>query len=203
MARSARESPQLTRAGQLATFLANTVMPVRVAIIAGAISRPVGWRLAAAMGVMGTVLLIAALVTWRRLRRDDTKAPPIKLRNPFELSNALMWGAVLCAVLLAATLATRWFGDEGFLVAAALSGLTDVDAITLAAAEQAHDGVMAADIAALAIVIAVCTNTVVKAGMAWFGGGRGFGRVVVLVFGIAIVLTVGAAIAGMMVRPGA
>ena len=202
MARSARESPELTRAGQLATFLANTVMPVRVALIAGAISAPVGWRLATAMGVMAAVLLVAALVTWRRLRRDDATAPPVELKNPFELSSALAWGAVLCGVLLAAALATRYFGDSGFLVAAGLSGLTDVDAITLAASERHHTGLMSADVAALAIAIAVCVNTVVKAGMAWFGGGRGFGRVVVLVFGLAIVLTVAAAVVGMVVRTG-
>lgn len=203
MARSARESPELTRAGQLATFLANTVMPVRVAIIAGAISAPIGWRLAPAMGAMAAVLLVAALVTWRRLARDDGHAPAaVKLKNPFQLWNALVWGAVLCGVLLASTLATRWFGDEGFLVAAGLSGITDVDAITLAAAERSREGSMAGDIAALAITIAVCVNTVVKGAMAWFGGGRGFGRTVVLVFGAAIVLTAAAAVLGMVVRSG-
>jgi uncharacterized membrane protein (DUF4010 family) len=203
MARSARETPELTRAGQLATFLANTVMPVRVAVIAGAISPAVGWRIAAAMGVMAATLLVAALVTWRRLAREDQGAAvQVPLKNPFQLSSALVWGGVLCGVLLAAEMATRWFGDEGFLVAAGLSGLTDVDAITLAAAGQSHDGIMTADIAALAIAIAVCVNTVVKGAMAWFGGGRRFGGPVAAVFALAIVLTVAAAVVGVVVLPG-
>jgi uncharacterized membrane protein (DUF4010 family) len=204
MARAARETPAMARTGQLATFLANTVMPVRVAVIAGAISAPLGWRLAAAMGAMALVLLVAALVTWRRLAREDGGTNvPVKLSNPFALGSALVWGAVLCGVLLAAELATRWFGDEGFLIAAGLSGLTDVDAITLAAAEQHRAETLTADVAALAIVIAVCVNTVVKGVMAWFGGGRAFGRTVALVFGVAIVLTVAAAVVGMMVGSGA
>jgi uncharacterized membrane protein (DUF4010 family) len=48
MARAARATPELVGPGQLATFLANTVMPIRVAVIAWAISPAVGsggrWR---------------------------------------------------------------------------------------------------------------------------------------------------------------
>jgi uncharacterized membrane protein (DUF4010 family) len=201
MARGARETPALVVPGQLATFLANTVMPVRVALIAGAVSPAVGWRIAAAMGVMALVLLVAALVTWRKLRKDGaTPAAEITLRNPFELWGALTWGAVLCVVLLAAKGATRWLGDEGFLLAAAASGLTDVDAITLAAAEEHRDALLSADIAALAIAIAVGVNTIVKAAMAWFGGGRAFGRAIVVVFLLAVVATVATAVGGMLIN---
>lgn len=196
MARAARHTPDATAASVLATFLANTVMPVRVAIIAGAISPRVGWRIAAAMAAMAAVLLVASAVTWLRLRRGPTlPASAVKLKNPFELFGALMWGVVLCAVLLGAKLATRWMGDEGMLVAAGLSGLTDVDAITLAAAAQARDAVLTADLAALAITIAVAVNTIVKGGMAWFGGGRRFGRPVVAVFAAAIGLAIATALA--------
>ena len=191
MARAARASDEAIAPTVLATLLANMVMPVRVAVIAGAISPAVGWRIAAAMAAMALVLLIAAGVSWLRLRRGSgMPATAIKLKNPFELWGALMWGLVLCAVLLGAKLATTWMGDAGLLVAAGLSGLTDVDAITLAAAAQARDATLSADLAALAITIAVAVNTIVKAGMAWFGGGRRFGRPVVVVFALAIGLAV-------------
>jgi uncharacterized membrane protein (DUF4010 family) len=191
MARAAKDDPDARAPSLLATFLANMVMPARVAIIAGAISPAVGWRIAAAMAAMALVLLVASLVTWSRLRGAPTlPASAVKLKNPFELWGALMWGVVLCGVLLGAELATRWLGEQGLLIAAGLSGLTDVDAITLAAAEQSRDATLSADLAALAITIAVGVNTVVKGGMAWFGGGRGFGRPVVLVFALAITLAV-------------
>jgi uncharacterized membrane protein (DUF4010 family) len=201
MARQARATPAFVRPGQLATLLANTVMPVRVAIIAGAISPEVGWRIAAAGGAMALVLLVAALVTWRQLRKDppaETDAT-IELRNPFQLWGALSWGAILCVVLLAAKGATRYLGQSGFLLAAGVSGLTDVDAITLAAAEQHRALSLTAEVAALAIAIAVCANTVVKGAMAWFGGGRAFGKRIVLVFLIAIVATVGTAAVGLAI----
>ena len=197
MARAARETPELVRHGQLATFLANTVMPVRVAIIAGAISPAVGWRIGAAMGAMAFILLLGALWTWVRLRSAAPPAPAkIRLRNPFELWGALVWGVVLCAVLLTAKLAMTWFGDEGFLIAAAVSGLTDVDAITLAAAEHSRAGSLTAEVSALAISIAVGANTLVKGAMAWFGGGRAFGKTVIFIFAIAIAVTVTTAVVG-------
>ena len=195
MARAARSEPEMTVPGLLATFLANTIMPVRVAIIAGAISPTVGWRIGAAMAAMALVLLIAAAVTWRKLRRGPSlPASAVKLKNPFELWGALLWGLILCAVLVVAKLAQRWLGDEGFLIAAGLSGLTDVDAITLAAAEQSRAGALTADLAALAITIAVAVNTIVKGGMAWFGGGRRFGRPVVLVFLLGLIFAVATAV---------
>lgn len=196
MARAARATPELEAPSLLATFLANTVMPIRVAVIAAAVSPTLGWRIGAAMGAMAVVLLVASFATWRRIRR----APPaprtaVKLKNPFELWGALTWGAVLCAVLLGAKLATRWLGESGFLVAAGLSGITDVDAITLAAAEHSRSGVLGPEVAALAITIAVGVNQVVKGIMSWLGGGRRFGRATALVFAIAIVAGLAASLA--------
>ena len=199
MARAARGAPELVRPGQLATFLANLVMPIRVVVIAGALSVELGWRVGIALAAMVLTLLVAARVTWRARR----SAPPaasdkpgqVKLRNPFELWSALSWGLVLCVVLVAATLAQRYFGAQGLLIAAAISGVTDVDAITLIAAEQARQGTTALDVAALAITIAVVANTIAKGIMAYAGGGRAFGRRVVLVFGIATALTIAAGLA--------
>lgn len=173
MARAARETPELVRHGQLATFLANTVMPVRVAIIAGAISPAVGWRIGAAMGAMAFVLLLGALWTWVRLRSAAPPAPAkIRLRNPFELWGALVWGVVLCAVLLTAKLAMTWFGDEGFLIAAAVSGLTDVDAITLSSARLVSTGVIDTTHGGQIVVTAAAANLVGKASFAALLGNR-------------------------------
>ncbi len=197
MARSARGAPELVVPGQMATFLANLIMPIRVVVITGALSPEVGGRVAVAVAAMVLTLLIAALVTWRRMRAEPAEpTAEIKLKNPFELWNALSWGAVLCVVLVAATLATRYFGDEGLLIAAAISGITDVDAITLIASEQSKSGALTADIAALAIVIAVIANTISKGVMAYAGGGRAFGLRIVVVFGIATVATALTAAAG-------
>ena len=64
---------------------------------------------------------------------------------------------------------------------------------TLTIAEQSKAGTLAQNIGALAITIAVVSNSVVKTGIAIYAGGWKFGRVVAACLGIATVVGLGAA----------
>lgn len=82
-------------------------------------------------------------------------------RNPLQLRNALQMAVLFQAVLMVAHAAgTRW-GEAGLLATAALSGLTDVDALTIAMASSVDRGtpVIAA---ARAVAIGAVVNTVLK-----------------------------------------
>jgi uncharacterized membrane protein (DUF4010 family) len=187
MARQARHSDAMIAPGQVATFLANAVMGVRVAVITAFLSPSLALRVAPAMGALVLVLVAAAVLRWRAMRRSPPAGgSTIALRNPFALMPALLWGAVLCAVLLVAHFATEYLGGHGLMLAAAAAGLADVDAITLAAATEAMAGRLSIDLAALSIAIAVASNTVVKGGIAVIAGGRRFGAGVVLGFAVAL-----------------
>lgn len=107
------------------------------------------------------------------------------IQNPFALIPALKWGVVLSAVLLFAVLARRFLGDSGTVVAAAVSGLADVDAITLAITRQVPEDIDMS-IATLGITVAVVSNTIVKGGMALIRGGRKFGIPIAIVFAISM-----------------
>jgi uncharacterized membrane protein (DUF4010 family) len=177
MARIAKASPPSLGAAQLATLLANLVMCIRVAVIIALLAPAVAWKLAIALGAMALVIVVAAMIQYIKLRRDDgTTVDAPTLKNPFALVPALTWGAILCAVLLIAKISVEQLGEQGFYLAAAASGLADVDAITLAAARGATSGAVSADAAALAVVIAVTANGVAKSTMALTAGGRAFGR---------------------------
>lgn len=170
---------------QLAVLLANSVMFVRVIVITAVLSPTVALRLALPMDVMAGVMLLGGLWKWRVMAREDGEDLDItqvgELRNPFAILPALKWGVVLSAVLLMATLAQDVLGNRGLVVASALSGIADVDAITLAVTRQASEQAISLDIATLAITVAVISNTVIKAGMALVGGGRRFGLHIVLI----------------------
>ena len=187
MARQAREHPAMVAPGQVATFLANAVMGVRVFAVSMALSPALGWRVAPAMGALVVALVVAAALRYRAAQAAGTRdGSAMTLKNPFALVPALMWGTILCAVLLAAHFATEYLGNEGLLLAAAAAGLADVDAITLAAATQASSGGLSIGLAALAIAIAVASNTLVKGGIAIGVGGRRFGAGVAVAFAIAL-----------------
>lgn len=128
-------------------------------------------------------LLGAALLWWRS--PGPAESDEVALKNPFEIAPALQFAAILAAVLLLAEAARQWFGDTGVLVLAAVSGLTDVDAITLSMARMAGDG-LAADAAVGAILLAAAVNTMVKVILAALLGHIGMALRLAAVLGPAL-----------------
>jgi uncharacterized membrane protein (DUF4010 family) len=119
---------------------------------------------------------IAALMLWSGIRqqKDDVVAPPDD--NPLQLRSALQMAGLFQLVLFVVAIATTRFGLQGLFGTAALLGLTDVDALTMAMSSAATSGATSAADAATAVTIGVLVNTVVKLALALFVG-RGSYRV--------------------------
>jgi uncharacterized membrane protein (DUF4010 family) len=141
----------------------------RVVLEVGVVNISLVKDLALGMVLMGSVSLAICFLLWRRGRRTE-KAEVDSGRNPFELGDAIKFGALFAVVIFAASAAQAYFGDTGLYLAGALAGLTDVDAIALSMANLAREDPASSDAAARTIVIAVISNTMVKCGMAiWLG----------------------------------
>jgi uncharacterized membrane protein (DUF4010 family) len=167
----------------LGILLAWTVMFFRVVIVSAVISPPLGLRLALAMGSLCAVSLGGCYWLWRRQKakqRGEVNAG----HNPFELDEAIKFGLLFGIVLVIARAAQVYLGEAGLYLAAAIAGLTDVDAITLAMANLARgDGEQLA-VAARAIVIAALANTVVKSAIAAGAGSPELRRVTLPLSGL-------------------
>jgi uncharacterized membrane protein (DUF4010 family) len=126
------------------------------------------------------MLLILAPAFWL-LHTSDHSVDRADLlpANPLELRSALLFGALLAAVMLLGRALTEWFGDAGVLALAAASGVADVDAIPLSVAHMA-EGELAVATAIFGIVIAAGVNSLFKAGMAIAIGGAEFGKWVIV-----------------------
>ena len=77
-------------------------------------------------------------------------------------------------ILLAVKIVQQTMPPSGLYAVAALSGLVDVDAITLSMAELAKSG--ESRVAVIAIVIAALSNTLVKCGMTVVVAGMSLGK---------------------------
>jgi uncharacterized membrane protein (DUF4010 family) len=117
------------------------------------------------LGMMVMSYLAVPLLLLRSEREGQVRA--VTIRNPFELLPALKFGLLLVAVMLAAKWFQQGFGDAGLYAVAAISGITDVDAITLSVARLAR-GELETAVAVQSIVIAACVNTLVKGLMVSF-----------------------------------
>jgi uncharacterized membrane protein (DUF4010 family) len=77
-------------------------------------------------------------------------------------------------IMLLSTLAARYLGESGLLGLSALSGLADVDAITLSLA-RVQEPAIAPKLAINGILLAATVNTAVKCAIAGYAGGSEIG----------------------------
>ncbi|MDP2340889.1 MAG: MgtC/SapB family protein [Deltaproteobacteria bacterium] len=183
MSRRAKESPADEAACALAVIVASTIMFVRVIAACAVVYPPLVPALLLPMAAMGVVGVVQVLVLARQSRGEGEKGPTgdVILKNPFELKSAVIFGFLFAAVTLISKAARASLGDAALYGAAIVAGATDVDAITLSTASLARDGLPLA-VGATAIVLASIANTAVKAGIAFFSGGRSFGKRVGLAY---------------------
>ena len=190
LARLAREHPSSSGLLSAGILVASGVMMLRTGAIALALNGALFSPLIPALLTAAAVLGIGAAVLWFRSVQQET--PDLQIANPLEIGTAIKLAALLAAVMLAAELVRRIFGGIGVLVVAALSGVADVDAVTISMARMAG-GDVDPNTAAHAIMIAIAVNTVSKTIVAGSVGNR---KVGFLVGGIsAAALAAGLAVA--------
>ncbi|MFN3624048.1 MAG: MgtC/SapB family protein [Hyphomicrobium sp.] len=185
MAHLAREHPAHRETCAASTTLAGAMMMVRVLVV-------VTFANAALLASIGPALVLGALtqagfgglLAWRAGAQEETAAP-LSLRNPVEFGAVLQFGALLAVIMALARGAAAWAGSAGAYVLAALSGVMDVDAISLSMARLAPDQLSIAS-AVIAILIAVAVNSAAKVVLATSAGGWAFGRLLVPVLGATL-----------------
>ncbi len=84
-----------------------------------------------------------------------------EIENPINLRDALTFGVLYIIILMLVGYADDQFGSQGVYYAAGISGLTDVDAMTISMANYAKGSIEIA-VAAAAVLIAAWSNTLVK-----------------------------------------
>ena len=182
--RHAASGAHLLRLATVVILLANLVVLVRLAIY-GAVLQPGLLPILLPPLAVGLVLGAGFIVAvWRGLQpRDDL--PELELSNPAEIRTALSFGAVYGLVLIVSAALSDYAGSKGLYLVAVVSGLTDVDAITLSSLRLYGLEKLSANQTVTAILIATLSNLVFKLGIvATVGGalltrrvGAGFGLI--------------------------
>jgi uncharacterized membrane protein (DUF4010 family) len=171
----------------LGIVLASTIMFFRVLFLTWVVDPGLGVSLLEFIALPAVTGLLAGVYLWRR--KSQTAQAALDVKNPMELGRAVQFGLLFAAVLLVSRAAHHYFGSAGFLVASALAGLTDVDAITISTARLAHEGVFSSSVANAAILLASAVNTAVKGALAASLGGKALRAVVAPIFLLLFVLT--------------
>jgi uncharacterized membrane protein (DUF4010 family) len=172
LARLGREKPESDRLIAGGILVAGIVMVARVGVVATLLNRALLMPLLFPLAAVALVLAIAAALLL--FRNVESERPNLKITNPLELGTALKLAAIIAVVMLAAEAVQDAVGEAGVLVVAALSGVADVDAVTISMARLGGVGV-ALEVASRAIALAVGVNTMSKAVLAGWAGGTKIG----------------------------
>jgi uncharacterized membrane protein (DUF4010 family) len=136
-----------------------------------------------------TALLLLSAVSsfalWFRSDKNHEEMP--EQENPSELKSALVFGLIYAVVLFVVASVKELYGSRGLYAVAALSGLTDVDAITLSTAQLVNTGRLNADDGWKLIVVAAISNLIFKAGAVAALGRRKLFVRILPAYGIVIV----------------
>lgn len=170
----------------LAVVIATSVSFVRIIFEVAVVNSDLLTFVIFPMGAMALSGFIYSFFFYRR--RTNKKATEVPLEQPFALIPALKFGGFFALILLLARIAQILFGNVGIYATSVLSGLMDVDAITLTMSSLAKTGGVTNFVATTAIMLAAASNVLVKAGMAYFLGNKKFGKWVFAVFvGILVI----------------
>ncbi|HTO49540.1 MAG TPA: MgtC/SapB family protein [Burkholderiales bacterium] len=160
--------------------LANLAVLVRLAVVAAATAPAILPRLVPVLGSALLAGLAVALVSWRGRLAEEAAFPLPAVSNPAELRASLGFGVLFAVVLLAVAWLSDVAGHRGLYAVALVSGLTDVDALTLSSLQLFTSGKLGAREAVAAIALALLANTVFKLGLVITVGGRPLARRVIL-----------------------
>ncbi len=198
MARLAREQPRHAAAAIAAALWSNLATVLQLAVLAAVVSPGLLGPLLPALALaFAATLGCAGWATLRVVRGgaaaaaagDATEA---KHGQPFSLRAALLFAALVGAVLFLAERAQHAFGGGGVLLATALAGLADAHASSVSALQLHASGALPVATTMACVGAALSSNALSKLVAAAIGGSRRF----VLVLALSQLAALGAFWAG-------
>lgn len=190
-ARRSRERSSV-RPAVLVILLASAVVFVRVLVEMAVVARQHFWAMAGpVVALLAVAGGLAALLWWgldpsggSRVEGEMERAP--EPDNPTELGSALLFGVLYGLMLLAVAAAKEYWSEGGLMVVSVLSGLTDMDAITLSTSRLVQDGRLEATTGWRLIVVASLSNLVFKGAVVAVLGRRALAWWVAVAFAVLL-----------------
>ena len=176
--RQSRREPGSSGALAVGTVAACTVLIPRLLVFTLVLNPAL---LPAAAVALAPVMVAGLLMVLPRVRHSAPSSPSAELsesKNPLQLLSAIQMAVAFQVVMSLLSVLSGRFGETGVLAAAALLGLTDMDALTFGMNRLAETPVLILT-AARALALGVTVNSAFKTGLAIAFGSSRYRRVVV------------------------
>lgn len=150
-------------------LIANLMVLIRLALVSAVVSPAI---LPVLLPVLGCGLIFGLGITvywWYKLNQQNTIPIP-EINNPTEIHTATSFGLLYAVVLSFAAWLSDIAGSSGLYMVALISGMTDVDAITLTSLRLFGLDKLEATETVTAISIGILSNMGFKLGLIFFMG---------------------------------
>ncbi|MBI3033126.1 MgtC/SapB family protein [Candidatus Woesearchaeota archaeon] len=135
---------------------------------------------------LGLMMIAGFVNAYFALKDHTTKKYPLTVSTPFALAPALKFTLFFIVILLLSKLGSILYGSIGVYVVSAISGTTELNAITLSIVSLLKNVHISASVAATSITIAVMINTAMKAVIPYFFGSQSFAEKALKSFALVI-----------------
>jgi uncharacterized membrane protein (DUF4010 family) len=169
--RYGKANAQLWNLSVTVIVIANLIVLVRLAVLTAVVSSKLLGMIVPVFAC-GLVPGLVAVAMWMRSRSAEPALTMPEIRNPTEFRTALTFGGLYAVILLLAAWLNDLAGSSGVYVVALISGLTDVDAVTLSSFRLNEIGSLSGSQTIRAITMAVLANMAFKLGLILVAGGR-------------------------------
>ena len=182
-ARNTKNLPQTSSLAALAIMLASTVSVIRVIFAFMIVSPSAIWGIAPPLLTLFAIMVIICLVVYFK-RSGETQTMP-EPDNPAELTSAIVFGGLYGTIIFAVAAAKELFGEQSLYLIALISGLTDVDAITLSTGRLLEAQRLEMRVGWQLVMIAIMSNLAFKLGAVAVLGNRILLKKLSFIFGLA------------------
>src|SRR6202034_3538053 len=118
--------------------------------------------LSTAVFPLAVMAAFGGILAWHSRRTLEAQDGRLKLSSPVSLGRVLQFGALFLVIEVVGVLASRKFGQAGFLAVSAIGGLFSSASSTVAAANLASRGSVSPELAGTAAILASLASAVVN-----------------------------------------
>ncbi len=190
ISRAVADAPETAIPAARNALIANSILFPRMLLIVGLVSPTLAIAAIPAFAAMMLAGSAAAFILGIASHKDGATVATSTFRNPFSLAPALKFGVIFTLVLFVARAAKHYLNYGGQMAVAAISGLVDVDAISLTLAGFVNAGTSSARDAVIGMTLAAGVNAIFKLAIARTSHQRAF--YLRLIAGFVIMFAVGA-----------
>ncbi|MDO1450428.1 MgtC/SapB family protein [Rhodocytophaga aerolata] len=184
-AKHSKEAPKLVKPAAFVITAASAIAFIRILVEIAVVAPRYLLTFALPLGVVLLVMIILSVITYTGNHHGQEKSM-LEQKNPAQLKSALVFGLIYGLVVLGTAAAKDYFGRNGLYTVAIISGLTDVDAITLSTARLVNTQSLEPHAGWKIVLIASLSNLAFKAGIVATLGNRKLLLTMAMLFGITI-----------------